>query len=275
MKKILAIFLLAGVTFALFPQAADNQPKESQPIVVGGTDAGPTSTPVVRTITTKKGYAATTTVPETTTTVASPEKVLVREGLLTWLSIGLRSAIDYHLTPKEGSLSCLWLYGEIYNTVWGFQVGVGYMQTPVTTYTDFRGTTYTGTGNRGYINLDAIFKYYMWFARWWWLGAGINYAALLGGQLKFVDSTSAALPVASATNPADGLVANPARWIDVLPGGGILYAQVGTGLKIAMGSGFNVVNFEPEFRALIPINNPTGYGTILRFNLGFSYAFGL
>lgn len=272
MKKILAIFLLAGVTVALFPQAAA-QPTESQPIVVGGSEQqGPQSTPVVRTITTKKGYATTTTIPETVTTVAAPEKVLVRESLLTWLSIGLRSAIDYHLTPKEGSLSCLWFYGEIYNTVWGIQLGVGYLQTPVTTYTDALGTTYTGNGTRGYVNLDLLFKYYMWFARWWWLGAGMNYAVLLGGQMRWIPPSLAS----TQSNPLDGVGSiNYNRWVDIVPGGGILYAQVGTGLKIAMGSGFNVVNFEPEFRALIPLNAPTGYGSVLRFNIGFSYAFGL
>ncbi|MBL8034440.1 MAG: hypothetical protein JNJ69_12095 [Leptospiraceae bacterium] len=272
MKKILAIFLLAGVTVALFPQAAA-QPTESQPIVVGGSEQqGPQSTPVVRTITTKKGYAATTTVPETVTTVAAPEKVLVRESLLTWLSVGLRTAVDYHLTPKEGTLSCLWLYSEIYNTVWGIQLGVGYMQTPVLTYTDLLGTTFNGVGTRNYLNLDLIFKYYMWFARWWWLGAGMNYAALLGGQLKWYENTA----TAAVANPTNAQTPQfYANWIDITPGGGIIYAQLGTGLKIAMGSGFNVVNFEPEFRALIPLNAPTGYGSVLRFNIGFSYAFGL
>jgi hypothetical protein len=83
MKKILAIFLSAGFTVSLLAQAAGTQPRESQPIVVESEDAGPKSTPVVRTITTKKGYATTTTVPETVTTVTAPEKVLVREGLLT------------------------------------------------------------------------------------------------------------------------------------------------------------------------------------------------
>lgn len=274
MKKILAIFLSAGFTVSLLAQAAGTQPRESQPIVVESEDAGPKSTPVVRTITTKKGYATTTTIPETVTTVTAPEKVLVREGLLTWLSVGLRSSIDYHLTPKEGSLSCLWLYGELYNTSWGIQAGVGYLWAPVTTYTNQLGTTFTGSGDRGYVTFDLIGKYYWWFARFWWLGAGANYAALLGGQLKWYDSTTAAAP--PAANPTDAQQqAGYARWADINAGGGVLYAQVGTGLKIAMGSGFNVVNFEPEFRALIPLNAPTGYGTILRFNVGFSYAFGL
>ncbi|AFM12181.1 hypothetical protein [Turneriella parva] len=276
MKKILAIFLSAGFSFSLIAQAAGTEPKESQPIVVESEDTGPKSTPVVRTITTKKGYATTTTVPETVTTVTAPEKVLVREGLLTWLSIGLRSSIDYHLTPKEGSLSSLWLYGELYNTSWGIQAGVGYLWTPVTTYTSQLGTTFNGTGDRGYVTFDLIGKYYWWFARFWWIGAGANYAALLGGQLKWYDSATAAAAAASATNPTDATQqAGYARWVDINAGGGVLYAQVGTGLKIAMGNGFNVVNFEPEFRALIPLNAPTGYGTILRFNIGFSYAFGL
>ena len=58
MKKILAIFLSAGFSVALFAQAAGTDPKDSKVIVVEG-EQGPQSTPVVRTITTKKGYATT------------------------------------------------------------------------------------------------------------------------------------------------------------------------------------------------------------------------
>jgi hypothetical protein len=275
MNKVIAIFLLAGVTVALYPQAAGTEPKDSKVIVVEG-EQGPQSTPVVRTITTKKAYTQTTTVPESTTTVIGPDKVLVRESLLTWLSIGMRASADYHLTPSQGSLSCLWLYGELYNTVWGIQAGIGYLYAPVKTYTSDLGTTYTGNGSRGYLTLDLLGKYYWWFARFWWVGAGMNYAALLGGQLKWFDATTAAAAAATATNPLDAnQPGGYARWADINAGGGIVYGQVGTGLKIAMGTGFNVVNFEPEFRALIPLNAPTGYGVVLRFNLGFSYAFGL
>ncbi|MFZ5629417.1 MAG: hypothetical protein ACOY5B_09845 [Spirochaetota bacterium] len=270
-EKILAISLLAGFIGSLFAQAG-TQPRESQPIVVEGGEQGPQTTPVVRTITTKKAYAVTTSVPETVTTVQAPERVLVREGLLTWLSIGLRSSVDYHLTPKDGSLSCLWLFSELYNTSWGIQAGIGYLWAPVTTYTDALGTTYNGTGSRGALNLDLIGKYYWWFARSWWIGAGVNYAALLGGQLKWYNNAA----TNGGTNPTDAQTpATQARWADVLPGGGLFYAQVGTGLKLAMGNGFNVVNFEPEFRALIPLNTVNGYGVVLRFNVGFSYAFGL
>ncbi len=269
MKKILAISLLAGFVGSLFAQAG-TQPRESQPIVVEGGEQGPQTTPVVRTITTKKAYAVTTTVPETVTTVQAPERVLVREGLLTWLSIGLRSSVDYHLTPKDGSLSCLWFYGELYNTSWGIQAGLGYLWTPIATYSDAVGNTYNGNGTRGGLTLDLIGKYYWWFARSWWIGAGFNYLALMGGQLRWFPTGTT-----GGTNPADGAAITNARWVDVVPGGGLFYAQVGTGLKLAMGSGFNVVNFEPEFRALIPLNTVNGYGTVLRFNVGFSYAFGL
>lgn len=275
MKKILAIFLSAGFTVSLLAQAAGTEPKESQPIVVESEDAGPKTTPVVRTITTKKGYATTTTIPETVTTVTAPEKVLVREALLTWLSIGLRSSLDYHLTPSSTSMSCLWIYGELYNTSWGIQAGIGYMWAPLKSYTDAQGNVYNGIGSRDYINLDVIGKYYWWFARSWWIGAGVNYAALLGGQLKYYDNTTA--PTAAANQATNN--AAIANWADVYAGGGIFYAQVGTGLKLAMGTGFNVVNFEPEFRVLIPLttplNNSGAYGTVLRFNVGFSYAFGL
>lgn len=273
MKKVIAIFLLVGSAGALFAQQpAGTEPRDSQPIVVGGDQGGPQTTATVKTITTKKAYTATTTVPETTTTVIAPDRVLVREGLLTWLSIGLRTAIDYHLTPKDGSLSCLWLYSEWYNTAWGVQAGVGYLWMPTTTYTDTLGTTYNGTGTRGYINFDLIGKYYWWFARAWWIGAGMNYAALLGGQLKWYNNGAAA----AVNNPTDAQTpATQARWADILPGGGLFYMQAGTGLKIALGNAFNVVNFEPEFRALIPLNAPNGYGVVLRFNFGVSYAFGL
>lgn len=277
MKKILSLLLLAVVTGALSAQAAGTEPKDSKPIVVEG-DNGPQSTTTVRTITTKKAYTATTSVPESVTTVTAPDRVLVREGMLAWLSIGVRSSIDYHLTPKDGSMSCLWLYGEWYNSVWGIQGGVGYLWMPLNGYTDgktdtFAGTVYNGTGSRGYINLDLIGKYYWWFARSWWIGAGANYAVLLGGQLKYYDNTVAAV----AANPAVPVAAT-ARWVDVAPGGGLLYLQVGTGLRIALGNTFNVVNFEPDFRLLIPLNGtqPSGtYGLIMRFNIGFSYAFNL
>ncbi|MCS6972622.1 MAG: hypothetical protein NZL89_06310, partial [Leptospiraceae bacterium] len=149
---------------------------------------------------------------------------------------------------------------------------------PITTYTtrysDPGGTitTFNGTGSRSYVTFDLIGKYYWWFARYWWLGAGVNYAALLGGQLRWFPNGTAGV----ANNPTDAQQPGAwPRWIDVLPGGGLIYAQLGTGLKIAMGSGFNTVNFEPEFRVLIPINTITGYGPVLRFNFGFSYAFGL
>lgn len=272
MKKFLSLILLAAVTGALSAQAAGTEPKDSKPIVVEG-DNGPQSTTTVRTITTKKAYTATTSVPESVTTVTAPDRVLVREGMLAWLSVGVRTSIDYHLTPKDGSMSCLWLYGEWYNTVWGMQGGVGYLWMPLTGYTDSAATTYTGTGSRGYVNLDLIGKYYWWFARAWWIGAGANYAVLLGGQLKYFDNATTTL----ASNPAVGQTAI-ARWVDVAPGGGLLYAQFGTGLRIALGNTFNVVNFEPEFRLLVPLNGtqPSGtYGLIMRFNLGFSYAFNI
>ncbi|MFO1480714.1 MAG: hypothetical protein U1F40_11000 [Turneriella sp.] len=270
MKKILAISLLAGFVGSLFAQAG-TQPRESQPIVVEGGEQGPQTTPVVRTVTTKKAYAVTQTVPETVTTVQAPERVLVREGLLSWLSIGLRASADYHVTPKDGSMSCLWFFGEWYNTAWGLQAGVGYLWMPVTSYKDTLGTTYTGVGSRGYVTFDFIGKYYWWFARSWWVGAGVNYAALLGGQLKYYDPT-----VAPGSNPLTP-VATPAYWADVAPGGGLFYAQIGTGLRIALGNAFNVVNFEPEVRVLIPLTTPYNntYGAVVRLNLGFSYAFGL
>lgn len=277
MKKILALSLLVGFTASLVAQAG-SQPRESQPIVVEGGEQGPQTTPVVRTVTTKKAYTVTQTIPETVTTVQAPDRVLVRESLLTWLSIGLRSSVDYHLTPRDGSLSCLWLFGEIYNTAWGMQAGIGYLWMPITSYTtrytDPTGaqTTFDGVGSRGYLSLDLIGKYYWWFARSWWIGLGVNYAALLGGQLRWFPNGAAAVN----NNPTD--VQQPgawARWIDVPAGGGLIYAQIGTGLKIAIGNGFNVVNFEPEFRALIPLNTISGYGTVLRFNLGFSYAFNI
>lgn len=276
MKKIIAIFLLVASAGTLFAQQqpAGAEPRDSQPIVVGGENAGPQSTTTVRTVTTKKAYTATTTIPETTTTVTAPDRVLVREGLLSWLSVGLRASVDYHLTPKDGSLSCLWFFGEWYNTAWGLQAGVGYLWMPVTTYADnLNRVTYNGVGTRSYVTFDFIGKYYWWFARSWWLGAGMNYAALLGGQLKW-DATGAP---ASGTNPADAAAGQVqyARWADIAPGGGLFYVQVGTGLRIALGNAFNVVNFEPEFRALIPLNPSTGNGTVLRFNMGFSYAFGL
>jgi len=57
----------------------------------------------------------------------------------------------------------------------------------------------------------------------------------------------------------------------------LFYAQIGTGLRIALGNAFNVVNFEPEVRVLIPLTTPYNntYGAVVRLNLGFSYAFGL
>lgn len=276
MKKVIAIFLLVSSAGALFAQAqpAGGEPRDSQPIVVGGDQGGPQTTATVKTITTKKAYTATTTIPETTTTVIAPDRVLVREGLLSWLSVGLRASVDYHLTPKDGSLSCLWFFGEWYNTAWGLQAGVGYLWMPVTTYTDnLNRVTYNGVGSRSYVTFDFIGKYYWWFARPWWVGAGMNYAALLGGQLKW-DATGAP---ASGTNPADAAAGQIqyARWADIAPGGGLFYIQLGTGLRIALGNAFNVVNFEPEFRTLIPLNAASGQGVILRFNMGFSYAFGL
>lgn len=274
MKKILALFLLAGVPFALFSQAAGTEPKESQPIVVGGEQGQPAapSKDVVKTITTKKAYTTTTTVPEVTTTVVSPERVLEREGLLTWLSLGLRNSVDYHFTPKEGALSCLWFFAEYYNTLWGVQAGIGYLWMPITTYTDLLGTSYTGTGTRGNVSVDFLAKLYMPFAKWLWAGAGINYAALLGGQLKWFNNAA----TAATANPTDAQTpATQARWADVLAGGGIFYIQGGIGAKIPVGHDFNRVNIEPELRFLVPMNAPTGYGMVMRLNLGVSYAFGL
>lgn len=280
MKKFLSLILLAGTTGALLAQQpAGAQPRDTQPIVVAADgDTGPQTTATVKTITTRKAYTQTTSVPESVTTVTAPDRVLVREGMLAWLSVGIRSSLDYHITPKEGSLSCLWIYGEWYNTVWGIQGGVGYLWMPLTSYTDGANVTYNGTGSRGYIDLDLIGKYYWWFARAWWIGAGVNYAALLGGQIKW----SATGAPAATTNPADSVGATGTlvypRWADVAPGGGLFYIQVGTGLRIALGNTFNVVNFEPDIRLLIPINGTQPYGTyglILRANLGFSYSFNM
>jgi len=271
MKKIIALFLSVGISGVLLAQQpAGTDPRNSQPIVVGG-ETGPETTSTIKTITTRKAYTATTTIPETTTTVVAPDRVLVREGALSWLSLGLRTSVDYHIEPKDGSMSCLWFFGEWYNTSWGLQAGVGYLWMPLTTYTDNLGrNTFDGVGTRGYVAVDFIGKYYWWFARAWWIGAGVNYAALLGGQIKW-DAPG----ITTATNPADGTAYQYARWVDVAPGGGLFYAQVGTGLRIAIGNSFNVVNFEPEFRALIPLSTVAGTGVVLRFNLGFSYAFGL
>lgn len=274
MKKILSLLLLAVVTGALSAQAAGTEPKESKDIVVQGSSASPNT---VKTTVTRKPYTQTVTVPETVTTIESGNKQLERESLLTWLSIGARLSADYHLTPKDGSLSCLWLYSELYNTAWGIQAGVGYMWMPITTYTDNIGTVYNATSGatgsyRNYINLDLLGKYYLWFARVWWVGAGVNYAALLAGQLKWYPTGA----TNGGTNPADATQPTAyQRTTDIAAGGGLFYVQFGTGLKINIGNGFNTLNFEPEFRVLVPLNSVTGYGTILRFNLGLSYAFNL
>lgn len=253
MKKILAIFLLAGVTFALFPQAADNQPKESQPIVVGGTDAGPASTPVVRTITTKKAYTQTVTVPESTTTVSAPDRVLVREGALTWVSIGLRISADYHVKQKDASLSPLWLYGEFYNTVWGVELGVGRLTQPLP---EAAGGIY---GERKYWTIDTTFKYYMWFARWLWIGAGLGYNGYDSGYLLTA-----------------GVLANQNTYTSIPFMRSEFLWQAGLGIKVALGNGFNVVHFDPNIRVWGPFNNDAGLSSvIIRLNLGFTYSFGL
>lgn len=275
MKNILVIFLLAGVTFALFPQAAGTEPKDSQPIVVTNDKEQPAQAKEVKTVITTKGYTTTTTVPETTTTVQTPEKTLERDGRPMWIALGLRSAIDYHLTPKDGAMSAFWFYGEIYNQVWGIQGGIAYLNMPITTYLDTQGTTFTGTGTRNYLSLDLLGKYYFWFMRTLWVGAGVNYAALMSGQIKWYYTGQGN----NGTNPTDATTAaatsNPARWTDVNSGGGIFYVQGGVGLKMPIGHGLSGLNFEPEFRFLVPLNAPSGYGTILRFNIGISYAFGM
>ena len=259
MKKILAIFLLAGVTFALFPQAADNQPKESQPIVVGGTDAGPASTPVVRTITTKKAYTQTVTVPETTTTVTAPDRVLVREAAMSWISIGLRISADYHAKQNDGALSPLWLYGEFYNTSWGIELGVGRLTQPLNNITnvttnDTGGTSVQGyAGTRNYWTVDTMFKYYAWFARWLWLGAGLAYNSYDSGVLY---GTATPLTVLTFMRSQ-------------------LFWEGGLGVKVALGNGFNVVHFDPNIRVLGPFNNDGASTVVLRVNLGFTYSFGL
>ncbi len=255
MKKILAILLLAGVTFALFPQAADNQPKESQPIVVGGNDAGPTSTPVIRTITTKKAYTETVTVPETTTTVVSPDRVLVREAALSWVGVGLRVSADYHVTQSDGAFSPLWLYGEFYNTSWGIEMGVGRLTQPINTIKDVTtNATVTGiAGIRSYWTIDTVFKYYMPFARWLWLGAGFAYNSYDSG---FVYSSTTAYTLLN-------FMRSQFLW------------EGGLGVKVALGSGFNVVHFDPNIRVLGPLNTDGSSSVIVRLNLGFTYSFGL
>jgi len=273
MKKFLSLLLLAGTTGALLAQnaPAGNQPRETQPIVVDNSSAAAAT---VKTVVTKKAYTATRTEPETVVTVTAPDRSLEKEAILTWVSIGLRSSLDYHLDPAAGSLSCLWLFGEWYTQNWGMQLGVGYLYTPIATYTDGFNNTYTGTGTRGNVTLDLLGKWYFPFWRVWWIGGGANYAALLGGQLRWLPAATATTGN-NATNPADATVATYPRWADVTAGGGIFYLQVGTGFKIAIGNGFNTVNFEPEFRALIPVGAPNGYGIVLRFNAGFSYAFNI
>jgi len=274
MKKVLAIFLLVGLTTVQFAQQqpAGDQPKDSQNIVVGGDQGGPQTTGSIKTVTTRKGYVATTSIPETVTTVTSPEKVYVQESQLAWLSLGIRTSVDYHLTPKSTTLAPLWLYGELHNTTWGVQLGLGYLSMPVNTYTDSLGTTYNGTGSQGYINIDLLGKYYLWFAKWLWVGLGMNESVLMGGQIKWWNNAATAL----AANPTAAQQPNSyASWTDIMPGGGIFYLQGGIGAKIAVGSGFSHLSIDPEFRVLYPLNAPTGYGSILRFNIGVSYAFGL
>jgi len=264
MKKILAIFLLAGVTVALFPQAAD-QPKESQPIVVGGTEQGPVSTPVVRTITTKKGYSSTTTVPETVTTIVAPEKVLVREAALSWLSLGLRVSGDLHIKQNDATFSCLWLYGEIYNTSWGVEMGVGRLRQPITeienritgTRTAFSGEF----GSRGYWTVDAIFKYYWWFARWLWAGAGLAVNMYDNGYLVTPSTTAAGVTTYS--------------YQPVFEMRSLFLWQAGLGIKVALSNGFNAVHFDPNLRIYGPLNPDGTMNVMIRLNLGFTYSFGL
>lgn len=259
MKKILAIFLLAGVTVALFPQAAA-QPTESQPIVVGGSDGGPVSTSVVRTTTTKKAYTQTVTVPETTTVVQAPDRVLVREAALSWVSIGLRVSADYHVKQKDGALSPLWLYAEFYNTSWGIELGVGRLVQPLNTITDTSstaGASLTGvTGSRNYWTVDTIFKYYWWFARWLWIGGGFGYNSYDDAYL--------------VTGNAGAYVFNGFAFMKSQ-----FLWQGALGVKVALGSGFNVVHFDPNIRIIGPFNDDGATTVVLRLNLGFTYSFGL
>jgi hypothetical protein len=259
MKKIFAIFLLAGVTFALFPQAAGTEPKDSQPIVVGTdgqqADQTPKSTSVIRTITTKKAYTHTETIPETTTTVIAPDRVLVREGVLSWVSIGLRISADWHVTQKDGALSPLWLYGEFYNSTWGVELGVGRLVQPINTITDVTtGATVTGiAGTRNYWTVETVFKYYMPFAKWFWAGAGFAYNSYDNG---FVYTTAAAY---------QNLLFMRSQFL----------WEGGLGIKVALGNGFNVVHFDPNIRVLGPLNTDGSSSVIVRLNLGFTYSFGL
>ncbi|HRP68602.1 MAG TPA: hypothetical protein PLY93_03645 [Turneriella sp.] len=266
MKKIITLLLsvsLVGMLSAQQPAGTD--PRNSQPIVVGG-DTAPESTSTVRTISTRKAYTATTTIPETTTTVIAPDKVLVRESALSWLSLGVRVSADYHPVAENGSLSCLWLYGEFYNTNWGIEMGVGKLYQPLPTST----TTYSA-GERSYWTVDAIFKYYWWFARSFWIGAGLAYNAYGDGYY---------VSVTKGTATSDG------DHYSISNRTGQFLWQAGLGVKVALGSGFNVVHFDPNIRVLGGFNNDsyvnpttntstTLTGIVLRLNLGFTYSFGL
>jgi hypothetical protein len=259
MKQILPLIIISAMmTQAAFSQEAA-VPEKSQPIIVAAEGQpqaqGPQSTAAVRTVTTKKAYTHTETIPETTTTIQTPDRVLVREGVLSWVSIGLRVSADYHVTQKDGALSPLWLYGEFYNTVWGIELGVGRLSQPLNTITDVTtNATVTGiSGIRNYWTVETVFKYYMPFARWFWAGAGFAYNSYDNG---FVYTSAAAFtPLA--------FMRSQFLW------------EGAVGIKVALGNGFNVVHFDPNIRVLGPFNTDGSSSVIVRLNLGFTYSFGL
>ncbi|MCB1200435.1 MAG: hypothetical protein KDK41_07300 [Leptospiraceae bacterium] len=278
-KHILKFWLLLAFVMVSAPVFSQDADAEAEAAKAAAAEAEAKKqeeidVPKIKTITTRQGTSTVRSVPEQTTTVTVPERVLVKESLLTWLSIGARASMDYHFVPADGGISCLWLFGEVYNTIWGLEMGIGYMSAPIKTYTDLRGTSFTGTGNLNYIGVDAIGKYYLWFARWWWVGGGLNFASFANGYMSWFDNTVTGLAAnpTDAQNLAGGAVRRYTPLEDVASQ---LYIQVGTGFRIAMGNGFNTINFVPDIRFLVPINSVAGKGTILRFNLGVSYSFGL
>ena len=275
-KHILKFWLLLAFVMVSAPVFSQDADAEAEAAKAAAAEAEAKKqeeidVPKIKTITTRQGTSTVRSVPEQTTTVTVPERVLVKESLLTWLSIGARASMDYHFVPADGGISCLWLFGEVYNTIWGLEMGVGYMSAPVNTYTDVYGATFTGQGRMNYIGVDAIGKYYLWFARWWWVGGGLNFASFANGYMSWLPTGTAS----PGANPVDGGAFTARRYTPLEDLPSQLYVQVGTGFRIAMGNGFNTINFVPDIRFLVPINSVSGRGALLRFNLGVSYSFGL
>ncbi len=158
MKKIaISLILTVAMAGSLFAQEATETTTTTSTTVE-------TSSGVKRVVETRDGETIIITRPERKVTTTIPKRVIVRESLDAFFALGLRSSLDYHLSPGAASVSCLWIFGEVYTKNWGAELGIGSVAEPITSDSDQFGNTYNGTGTNKFLLIDLIGKYYFWFA---------------------------------------------------------------------------------------------------------------